>query len=270
VPDIHHAAVEGYAVAAARYEKGRPDYPPGVDGWLRHDLALRKGKTVLDLGSGTGKFLPYLCRTEATVVAVEPVAAMLVQLQAGHPGVQAKQGSAEAIPLADASVDAVVCAQSFHWFARAEAVAEIRRILKVGGVLGLVWNIRDESVQWVADLRRIFDAFQGDAPRFHTQDWRKVFPAAGFAPLSERRFLHGHTGPPEHVIVDRVLSTSFIAALPATQRLRIAGEVQQLIAHTPDLAGKSEVTMPYVTAATRAKSCTERGAPTFCPPSHCW
>jgi SAM-dependent methyltransferase len=249
MPDIHHSAAEGYSVAAAHYEKGRPDYPPEVDRWLRHDLALRKGKTVLDLGSGTGKFLPHLCRTEATVVAVEPVGAMLVQLLAGHPGTQAKQGSAEDIPLADASVDAVVCAQSFHWFARAEAVAEIRRILKVGGILGLVWNIRDESVEWVADLRRIFDAYQGDAPRFHTQDWRKVFPAAGFSPLSERRFLHDHTGSPEHVIVDRVLSTSFIAALPATERLRITTQVRQLIANAPDLAGKSEVTMPYVTAA---------------------
>jgi len=212
-------------------------------------LALRKGKTVLDLGSGTGKFLPHLRRTEATVVAVEPVAAMLEQLLDTNPGIEAKQGSAERIPLADACLDAVVCAQSFHWFASPEALNEIRRVLKAGGVLGLVWNIRDESVKWVADLRSIFDAYQGDAPRFHTQKWRRVFPAPGFAPLAETRFLHGHTGPPEHVIIDRVLSTSFIAALPAAERMRVATQVQQLIASTPDLAGKSEVTMPYVTAA---------------------
>jgi len=125
--------------------------------------------------------------------------------------------------------------------------------LKVGGVLGLVWNLRDESVEWVAALRRIFDAYQGDAPRFHTQEWRKVFPAAGFSSLSETRFLHGHTGPPEHVVTDRVLSTSFIAALPAAERLRVVAQVEQLIASTPDLAGKSEVTMPYVTAAFRCQ-----------------
>ena len=247
--DIHRSAAEGYSEAAAKYEKGRPDYPPEVDGWLRGDLALRKGKTALDLGSGTGKFLPHLRRTEATVIAVEPVAAMLVQLLDGNLGIEAKQGSAEHIPLADVSVDAVVCAQSFHWFASPQALNEIRRVLKVGGVLGLVWNIRDESVKWVAELRPIFDAYQGDAPRFHTQQWRKVFPAAGFAPLSETRFLHGHTGSPENVIIDRVLSTSFIAALPAAQRIRVAAQVRQLIASTPDLADKSEVTMPYVTAA---------------------
>ena len=85
VPDIHHSAAEGYSVAAAHYEKGRPQYPPEVDTWLRGDLALRKGKTALDLGSGTGKFLPHLRHTEATVIAVEPVAAMLVQLLDGHP-----------------------------------------------------------------------------------------------------------------------------------------------------------------------------------------
>jgi SAM-dependent methyltransferase len=253
VPDIHHSAAEGYSVAAAHYEKGRPHYPPEVDTWLRGDLALRKGKTALDLGSGTGKFLPHLRRTEATLVAVEPVAAMLVQLLDANPGTEAKQGSAEQIPLADASVDAVVCAQSFHWFASVEALNEIRRVLKAGGVLGLVWNLRDESVKWVADLRNIFDAYEGDAPRFHTQEWRKVFPAAGFAPLSETRFLHGHTGPPEHVIIDRVLSTSFIAALPAAKRIHIAEQLRQLIANTPDLAGKSEVTMPYLTAVYRCQ-----------------
>ena len=119
----------------------------------------------------------------------------------------------------------------------------------MGGVLGLIWNIRDESVAWVAGLSAIFDAHKGDAPRHRTQAWRRVFPAAGFAPLCESRFSHGHTGPPEHVIVDRVLSTSFIAALPVAERNRVAARVGQLIAGTADLAGKREVTMPYVTVA---------------------
>jgi SAM-dependent methyltransferase len=174
---------------------------------------------------------------------------MLAHLVDRYPGIEAKQGSAEHIPLADASVDTVVCAQSFHWFANPGALSEIRRVLKMGGVLGLIWNIRDESVAWVANLTTIFDAHEGDAPRYRTLAWQRLFPAAGFAPLREKRFSHGHTGPPEHVIIDRVLSTSFIAALPATKRKRVAAQVRQLIARTPDLAGKCEVTMPYVTAA---------------------
>jgi SAM-dependent methyltransferase len=246
---IHRSAADGYSATADSYVKGRPDYPPEVDTWLRRDLALCNGKTALDLGAGTGKFLPHVRRTGATVIAVEPVAAMLAQLVDCNPGIEAKQGFAEHIPLPDASVDAVVCAQSFHWFANAGSLNEIRRVLKMGGLLGLIWNIRDESVAWVAGLTTIFDAHAGDAPRYRTQAWRRVFPAVGFAALCERRFSHGHTGPPEHVIIDRVLSTSFIAALAATKRSRVAAQVRQLIARTPDLAGKSEVTMPYVTAA---------------------
>jgi len=256
MPDIHHSAADGYAVTAATYVKGRPDYPPQVDHWLRSDLALIKGKMALDLGAGTGKFLHHLRCTNATVVAVEPVPAMLAQLVQLNPEIEAKQGSAEHIPLPDASVDAVVCAQAFHWFANASALREIRRVLKIGGFLGLIWNVRDERVAWVAALRAIFDAHEGDAPRYHTQAWRKAFPAVGFGALCERCFPHGHTGAPEHVIIDRVLSTSFIAALPATERSRVAAQVQHLIDGTPALAGKSEVTMPYVTAA---YSCQKNG-----------
>jgi SAM-dependent methyltransferase len=247
--DIHHSAADGYALTAATYVKGRPDYPPEVHDWLCSDLALSEGKIALDLGAGTGKFLPHLRRTNATVVAVEPVTAMLTQLMNLYPDIEAKPGSAERIPLADTSADAIICAQSFHWFANQRALNEIRRVLKPGGALGLIWNVRDEGVEWVAALGTVFDAHEGDAPRYHTQEWRKLFPADGFGPLCERRFPHDHTGSPEHVVVDRVLSTSFIAALPTIERHAIAAQVRELIATTPDLAGKCEVTMPYVTAA---------------------
>src|SRR5690606_37054894 len=103
-----------------------------------------------DLGAGTGKFVPRLLETGARVVAVEPVAAMRAEFARRHPGVELHGGSAEAIPLADASMDAVVCAQSFHWFATARALSGIRRVLVRGGVLGLAWNVRDETVPWVA------------------------------------------------------------------------------------------------------------------------
>lgn len=247
MPDIHHSAAAGYAATATTYVKGRPDYPPEVDAWLRDDMLLRRGRIALDLGAGTGKLLPRLVHTDATVVAVEPVPAMLAQLADLNPGIEAKLGSAENIPLPDACVDAVVCAQSFHWFANADALNEIRRVLRMGGILGLIWNVRDESVAWVAALKAIFDAHEGDG--YHTQAWRRVFPAAGFGPLCERRFPNGHTGLPEHIIIDRVLSTSFIAALSAAERQRVVEQVRQLIAGTAELAGKAEVTMPYVTAA---------------------
>ncbi|PWC35942.1 class I SAM-dependent methyltransferase [Azospirillum sp. TSO35-2] len=247
--DIHHSAAEGFASGASTYAHGRPDYPAEVASWLVDDLGLGEGKIALDLGAGTGKFTPYLSRTGATVVAVEPVGAMLDQLVRHNPGVEAKPGSATAIPLADGTVDAVVCAQAFHWFANRDALAEIRRVLKPGGVLGLIWNVRDERVGWVAALTGIMTPYEGDAPRYHSGAWRRLFPADGFGPLQERRFSHGHRGTPERVIVDRTLSVSFIAALPAAERERVAETVRAMIAATPELAGRDEVTFPYETAA---------------------
>jgi ubiquinone/menaquinone biosynthesis C-methylase UbiE len=92
------------------------------------------------------------------------------------------------MPLADRSVDAVICAQCFHWFANTQALAEIRRVLKPGGALGLVWNIRDATVPWVARLIAIMAPYDPGAPDYESQEWRKLFPAAGFSALQERQF----------------------------------------------------------------------------------
>jgi SAM-dependent methyltransferase len=246
---IHHLAAEGFSAGAASYVAGRPDYPPEIEEWLAQDLRLTKGKTALDLAAGTGKFSPRLLATGATVVAVEPVREMLDQLIRQFPEIDARSGSAQHIPLDDDTMDAVVCAQSFHWFATSEALQEINRVLMPGGSLGLVWNVRDESVPWVAALTRIMKPFEGDAPRYHSQKWRNAFPARGFSPLREKRFLHRHTGPPEKVIIERILSVSFMAALPPDQQKQVTSQLRHVIETYPELAGKSEVTFPYETLA---------------------
>ncbi len=249
MPAIHSSASQGYAAAAGTYAAGRPGYPAEAVAWLRDVVGLHAGRTALDLGAGTGKFLPYLRETGAALVAVEPVDAMRQRLADDNPDVRALAGAAERIPLPDASVDAVVCAQAFHWFANHRALMDIRRVLKPGGVLGLIWNVRDERVGWVAALTAITDAYEGDTPRYRTGRWRALFPALGFECLGERHFAHGHTGDPEQVIVERALSTSFIAALPADGRAAVAAKIRALIAATPALAGRAEVTFPYETAA---------------------
>jgi SAM-dependent methyltransferase len=249
VANIHHTAAEGFAAGAADYAAGRPEYPAEIVEWLAHDLGLGVGKTALDLAAGTGKFSRSLLATGAKVIAVEPVPAMLVQLIRQYPDVEAWSGSAEAIPLGSATVDAVVCAQAFHWFATPEALHEIRRVLKPGGAFGLVWNVRDDTVKWVAALTRIMKPFEGDAPRFHSGEWRNLFPADGFGPLREKRFLNRHTGPPERVIIDRILSVSFMAALPQDERRRVTAQIREVIATSPELAGKAQVTFPYDTLA---------------------
>ena len=246
---IHHSAIDGYAVTADNYVRGRPDYPPAILDWLRDELGLGPGRTVLDLGAGTGKFTPRLIATGASVIAVEPVAEMLAKLSAALPQVQALAGTADAIPLPDASVDVVVCAQAFHWFATRAALAEIRRVLKPGGKLGLIWNMRDARVPWVARLDAIVNQVEGDTPRYYTGAWRSVFPFDGLGPFNEQHFSIGHTGAPEDVIVNRVRSTSFVAALAPEERAKIEAQLQALIATEPDLAGKTVVTVPYETAA---------------------
>jgi SAM-dependent methyltransferase len=247
--NVHRAAQAGYTANADGYVRGRPDYPSELAGWLSDTLGLASGKTVVDLGAGTGKFTPRLVQTGARVIAVEPVDTMRAKIAAALPDVQTLKGAAQHIPLDDASVDAVVCAQSFHWFAHADALDEILRVLKPGGKLGLVWNLRDARVPWVAKLDAIVNAYEGDIPRYYTGAWRAAFPHAGFGPLTEAHFSIGHTGSPDNVIVDRVRSTSFIAALPEEERVRIDQAVRALIDSEPDLRDRSVVTVPYETAA---------------------
>jgi SAM-dependent methyltransferase len=257
---VHRAAAEGFSSSADLYVRGRPDYPPQALQWLRDSLGLGDGKTVIDLGAGTGKFTRVLLTTGARVIAVDPVSPMLDRLRRDVPGAEAIAGDAEHIPVAPGAVDAVVCAQSFHWFSTAAAVAEIRRVLKSGGAFGLIWNQRDESVPWVAQMGRIFERYQGDAPRAPSGAWRKVFPARGFGPLHEVRFAHTHVGPPERVILDRFMSVSFIAALPAAERTDVEAQVRALIDRTPELARHSEVTVPYVTVAYHCRATAAGGA----------
>ena len=252
--DVHPTAAKGFSRDAGTYARGRPDFPAAALAWLMEDLGLRRGKSALELGAGTGKFTRLLVETGAVVTAVEPAAAMLDRLVRDLPSVTALRGEARRIPLPDASADAVICAQAFHWFASREVLAEIHRVLKPEGTLGLIWNVRDPSVDWVRKLTDIMAAYEGDAPRYDHGEWRTVFPAPGFGELQERSFSHTHDGPPEQVIIERVASVSFIAALDEQARARVLGEVRALIDATPALRGRTEVSFPYVTRATGLRS----------------
>ncbi len=192
---IHQAAQQGFSNESSTYQRGRPEYPPELLGWLDHDLGVRAGAEIVDLGAGTGKFTKLLARLGAGVTAIEPVDAMREQLVQAVPGVRALPGSAESIPLGDASVDALACAQAFHWFANEAALREIHRVLRPGGQLGLIWNVRDESVDWVAAITGIITPYEGDAPRHYTGRWRQPFAAQNlFTPLQRTVFAHSHVG----------------------------------------------------------------------------
>ena len=246
---IHRAAATGFADGAYVYAASRPTYPDAALGWLGDRLSIGRDSRVVEVGAGTGLFTRLLLGTGANVLATDPVPEMLAHLSSALPGIATAMATADALPVADGSVDALICATAFHWFATPQVLAEFRRVLRPGGTIGLIWNVRDVSVPWVRQLSDITDRYQEDAPRQRSQAWREVFPAPGFTPLHETVMRYDHVGAPEDVIVGRTLSTSFIAALPDSRRDDVIAEVRTLIATTPELAGRDTVAFPYLTKA---------------------
>lgn len=246
---IHASAQQGFSTQAVTYAQGRPDYPRHLTGWLGDTLGVTAQSTVIDLGAGTGKFTRLLSSLAPTLIAVEPVAAMGAQLSKLLPDVRLVSGTAETIPLESAVADAVVCAQAFHWFSTEAALAEIHRVLKPDGRLGLVWNVRDESVDWVAAITEIITPYEGDTPRFHTGRWRDAFTGEYFSAPEMTCFPYHHVGSPQEVIMDRFLSVSFIAALPAAKKTTVTEQLHRLIETHPALRGRDTVAFPYQTQA---------------------
>jgi len=234
---VHDAAARGFSRSADAYDRARPDYPAAALAWLAERLGLGPGRTVVDLAAGTGKLTRPLAATGAEVVAIEPVAEMRARI--GDAAARSLEGTAEAIPLPDASADAVTVAQAFHWFDGPAALAEIHRVLRPAGALALVWNRRPLEDPVHAAIERIIGPYRGDAPAHRSGAWRAAFDATTlFGPLKERTF--GHSRPHDaDALADRVGSTSFVAALDAGPRADVIAAVR-------DLAAEGPVDVPYV------------------------
>ena len=234
---VHDAAARGFSRSADAYDRARPDYPPAAMAWLAERLGLRPGRTVVDLAAGTGKLTRPLAATGAEVVAIEPVPEMRARI--GDAAARSLDGTAEAIPLPDASADAVTVAQAFHWFDGLAALAEIHRVLRAGGALALVWNRRPLEDPVHAAIERIIAPYRGDAPAHRSGAWRAAFDATTlFGPLEERTFAHSRPHDAD-ALADRVGSTSFVAALDDGPHAEVIAAVRALAAERP-------VDVPYV------------------------
>jgi SAM-dependent methyltransferase len=249
-----------FGAAAAAYAEYRPDYPLDAVRWcvapVGRDLA---GLRVLDLGAGTGKLTAQLASLGADVTAVEPDPAMLAELRRGLPSVRALSGSAEEIPLADGSVDAVLCGQALHWVNLDRALPEIARVLVPGGTLGGLWNSDDDRVEWVAGLQ---DAAEGAASPSLS---RRRVEAASFelsqsGAIAAAEQLFGPTERAEFANSQLLTADSLVAVIgthsqllvmPPDQRARVLGHVGAYLASRPETA-EGEFELPMVTSVIRA------------------
>lgn len=225
-----------FDLVSDEYERTRPTYPPEV----LDLLPLGSDASVLDVGAGTGKLTRVLAARYREVTAVEPLANMRAVLERVVPGVTALAGSAEQIPVGDASVDGVLAAQAFHWFDTRVALPEIARVLREGGVFAIVWNGPDEDR---ADPRP--EAFRHAVKELHDAalrrwenepEWEDVLRDSGlFAEVHDRASV-----PHDHVldragILDNLRSTSWIAS---------RADREDVVAHLGELLPEGTYAIP--------------------------
>ena len=208
-PSVHPVAREGFADADL-YERARPGYPPEVVAWLVDHLRLGPSRVAVDLAAGTGKLTRLLVASGARLLAVEPVAGMRTVLAGVCRGVPVVAAGAERLPLRTGSADAVTVAQAFHWFDADAAFGELHRVLRPGGRVGLVWNVRDRSVDWVDRIWAVMDRVERRAP------WR-----------------------------DHDRADDDVAVLPRAEQAAVLAEVRAVLSTHPDTAGRREVLIPY-------------------------
>ena len=224
-----HPSVLGFERVVTDYERGRPGFPDRAITFLDERLSLGPGRTLLELGAGTGKLTRLLIPSGGRIIAVEPLAAMREALSRNLPDVQILDAVAEDLPLEDGSVDAAVAAQAFHWFDAERALVELARVLEPAAPIALVWNVRDESVPWIRELTELIEPYRGDTPSHRSLRWKAAFDASDLfhAPeLTAFPYVHDTT---REGIVARVRSISFIATLAPDERERVAAAIGRIV-----------------------------------------
>jgi len=248
VSELQHPQSRSFELVADVYERARPEYPADAIAWLARELDLREGRTVLDLGAGTGKLTRALVPTGAHVIAVEPGEAMLAELRRVVPGVEAVIGAAEAIPLDDRSVDAVTVGQAFHWFRHDEALPELHRVLRPAGAVALIWNSRDQEHPLQRELSELIRPLMppNRPPVGHSAG--ALERSDLFGPVQEHSFSFVQRLDAD-AFADRVASISFVAAAPPDVRAELDRKLRERVAEQGGSVDLHYVTEVYVSRA---------------------
>jgi ubiquinone/menaquinone biosynthesis C-methylase UbiE len=226
------------------YERARPGYPRSAIEEITRD---RPGR-ILDIGAGTGKLTRQLHALGFYVVGVEPSLQMLQRLRRVEKEIPTIAGRAEALPCRTASFDVVTVAQAWHWFDPVPATAEMARVLRPGGHACILRNLRDESVDWVAELSTIIGS-EGTTEAESDSD-----PLAGGACFSSwtRQEYRLEQTLDRDLLLSLVTSRSYVVTLPQDERRVVLDRVVELCKEHPQLAGREQFTMPYQTLLFRA------------------
>ena len=247
-----------FGAAAAAYAEHRPGYAEAAVRWALEPVRDRPPVRVADIGAGTGKLTETLVRLGAVVTAVEPDPKMLAELRRAMPGVRSVPGSAEDLPLPDASVDAVLAGQAMHWFDMDRAIPEIARVLRPGGVLAGLWNVDDDRVGWVAELAAISKRQSSvTLRRWHDGLGRsrqeRLAEASGglFGAAEVGEFGHGQVRTADSLQAT-IGTHSHLLVLDEAERAALLARVHDFLANRPETS-HGEFTLPMVTVALRVE-----------------
>jgi SAM-dependent methyltransferase len=211
-----------FDAVAAEYERYRPEYPAAALRWVADRLGVGTGARVLDVGAGTGKLTRGLLSLGLDVVAVDPGPPMLAQLRAATPAVEAYEGSAEAVPLPDGSVDAAVAGQAYHWFDPGLALPELHRVLRPRGGLAVLWN------WW--DVRDPLQARLGELLEFEPEGRFEPLPGLPFFSELDRAVIESAPETTPESLGARLATTSRLITAEAAERRELLAAVHRLAA----------------------------------------